>query len=279
MLPFWIASDRKRIEDATQWVEQRKDLLAAPLVGAEPPARNPGYPQAVRGVLLQSIWGGRTGQMQCLQRSPQKFSFGLSVSGKNIANPAAADPNNLTFQIKVYGVKADDTLQELFTTTTLGIESTADQLKTALILAAQGVGLPVKRTDVQVQLGNPSPSSPFVSYPEIDGDDVQLEVDKTTDPTETYIGMWTVSFSGTITTQFKGLTPELVPITNYVLTDVSAYPMQDSLSDRIIIVSDIYGRSRSYPWKVGSVVACIYFPDIGFGIIGSAYHDMSEVST
>lgn len=281
MLPFWDRESRDRINAATLWTEQWKGQLTST---AQPPQQInvPAYPQPIRGILLQNIWGGRKGQVQCLTLSPQKYSFGIAVSGLNVANPNVASPAVVTFKIKVYGLRFDDTFQELFTTGTIGLESTAEQVGTALILAAQGVSLPVGRTDVQVHLGNPFPSSPFTPYPaagppQNDPVDSQPEIDKATDPTETYTGAWTVGFSGTITSQFAGLVAEIVPVASHILTDVTCYPMTESLTDRIIVATDVFGRPQSYPWKVGSKVVCLYFPDIGFGIIGSNYHDMSEV--
>jgi hypothetical protein len=273
MFPIWDADSRQRIKEATLWVEQWKGTLIGSQQEDAPP-RNPGFPHAVRGVLLQDIWGGQVGKMQCLQFSPQRYSFMLSVVGKNIANPVVASPAVATFKIKVFGVKFDDSLQELFTTTDLGVEAVSDAVNTALVLGAQGVNLPVKRTDVQVQLGNPGIDLPFVSFPRAE----QNEVDKTVDPPETYTGTWFCTFSGAITNQFKGLTAEIVPVQSYILTSVVPYPVLESLSDRIISVRDIYYRPQSYPWKVGSIAAAIYFPDSGFGLIGSNFHDMAETA-
>lgn len=272
MFPIWDADSRQRIKEATLWVEQWKGTLISP-PETEVQGRNPGFPHAVRGVLLQDIWGGQVGKMQCLQFSPQRYSFMLSVVGKNIANPATGSAAVSTFKIKVFGVKFDDSLQELFTTTELGVESVSSVVNTALVLGAQGVSLPVKRTDVQVQLGNPSLELPFVEYPRA----TQGEIDKTVDPSETYTGTWFCTFSGAITNQFKGLTAEIVPVQNYILTSVVPYPILEILSERIISVRDIYYRPQSYPWKVGSIAAAIYFPDSGFGLIGSNFHDMAPV--
>lgn len=269
MIPTYTAKARQRINQGILWVEQFRNQLIAP-----PPESqlvlDPGWPPPCRGYLLQNIWGGGSGMMQCVERRADLFSFIVILNGVNVANSASETGyQDITFRLKVVGVATDDSLVDLYTTTLLHGESYPSLVQTALILGAQDVGLPVGRTNVQVTLGNPLAISGLIDRSD------QTEIDKTTDPPEVYIGVWHCTFSGPITRQYKAITCTVENINTHVLADVVSYPTSDVLTDRIIPVHDLDERTADYPWKVGSKAKCIYFPDVGYGIIGSSFHNMT----
>lgn len=268
-IPVYDLRSRQRINDGIIWTENQRGLVHGE---PHPAHHNQQVAPQIRGYLLQNVYGNGSGAMQLAYRSASKFASSLSIIGTNYVESSQ-------FKLKLSGVPVSGTspaFVELFTTQAIDVDSTSEELKTKLLLAAQSMSLPVQRNDITVSLGNPMSSTDFVIpidqdlAPEIVLSDIE-------DP-KAYIGVWLIEFSGVLTQQYSILTIEVVQDTTAFMRGLSAIvsrPVVDLPGETISIVFDVMNRPIDYPWMAGSLCGAVNYADLGYGIIWSDFRNQT----
>lgn len=96
--------------------------------------------------------------------------------------------------------------------------------------------------------------------------------------TSSYAGIWIIQMSGVLAKQYSSLNFQVFQDANVYLRGLSTMvtqPTKDLVGDKPQIVSDIHNRPIDYPWAVGSMVACMFFLDIGYGIVSSDFRSQT----
>ena len=266
-LPFYDYESRRRIEAGIVWTETQRGLTSAEPLPAHPDQQ---VLRPIRGYLLQNVYGNGTGAMQLAYRSQSKYASLLAIIGTNFVA-------NSQFKLLVSGTSTSGSPSggELFTTQAIDVESTADELKTKLLLAAQAASLPVNGNDISVSLGNPMSSANLIIPPE--GPPPEITVSPPDDP-KSYVGVWLINFTGALARQYSEITVEVVQDTSAFmrgLSTVISRPVVDLPGTVIKPVFDVMNRPIDYPWMAGSLCGAINYPDLGYGIIWSDFRNQT----
>lgn len=266
-IPIYDSESRNRINAGIIWTEAQRGL-----VHGEPTPEHPNQQLAppIRGYLMQNVYGNGSGAMQLAYRSESPYASSLSIVGRNYVESSQ-------FKLKLSGVPVSGTtpvLTELFITQPINVDSTADDLKTKLLLAAGTASLPVRRTDISVSLGNPMSSTEFV-LPLDPNSTPEIVLSDTEDP-KAYVGVWLIDFAGALTQQYSSLKIDVVQDTTAFMRGLSAIVSKqivDLPGETIQIVFDVMNRPIDYPWVAGSLCGAISYRDLGYGIMWSDFRN------
>lgn len=211
------------------------------------------------------------GVAELIARIPDIYAFRVDIVGQNPTEQSA-------FKLLVSGTDSLGASTELFETAPIPSVSTADEIRTILLTAALGMSLPIKRTDIEVRLGNPvSVINPVLLTPA----SLQPELDVSDpDNIESYVGSWYIRFTGALTTNYSSITAEVVQDTSAFMRGVSAVvtqPTTDMPSGETTIFHDVINRPYNFPWRIGTTCIATYFIGIGMGIIGSDFRNLESV--
>lgn len=257
-------SQQDRLARVMAWAELQMNGLGEDQASLNQRNLNP-----IRGFLLQNIYGGGAGVMRLAYRTQQLNATQVDIVGVNFVA-------NSKFKLKIIGTPksgANPTSGILCTTAPIKVDSTASDIASALLLAAQGQNLAVTRNDFQVALGNPASEPDLIQL-----ENEQAELDFTVSPPETYTGSWIISITGTLTKLYKELKIEPLEDTNAFMLGqsiITSRPIIDVPGTTNKVVFDLFNRPKEYPWKVGTLCVAIPFMDLGYGIIGSDFRDQT----
>lgn len=253
MLVSATQSQISRYDSSTRWTEQYKDRVKALLEGT--PA-GPSFQQnrPIRGILLQDVYGGQDGLMSVIARDGNSQAYLISIVGINTyPNPTPLVPLN-PFQLQLSGT-LDGTTSVICTTAPISSVSTATDVQSAIIASSR------LAITVSVGLGNPYFDPRLFIY----GNVVAPQADG--DYPASYLGMWYIKFDDNL--GFDSLSLAIVNQTATTLSNVVCTPILDLLSPGVEQVTDGAYRTSAYPWQAGSIVTCLDYSDIGYGIISS----------
>ena len=262
MIPSYSQEDRKRIGSVVRWAERQQGSFHSPM----PSLPNQQSGLAIRGYLLQNIYGNGSGIMALAYRSESSSSFQVSIVGTNYVPESK-------FKLAVSGTLASDPLSQpadLFTTQPILAASSSGVMQQALLLAAQGQNLPVTSSDISIQLGNP------LSVPElIFLDPLQPDVVL---PDLSYVGSWIITFGGALTRIYDTLYLSVLQDTAaymHGLSGVVSRQVVDIPGTTRLPVFDVQNRPVDYPWVAGSLCGAVWYPDLGYGITWSDFREQS----
>lgn len=266
MIPLYNKDARSRIHHAVTWVEAYGHILVGTHDTQESQTK---FRMPCRGILLQDVYGGGSGVAELVFKTAEKFSFTVSIIGRNPIPDSA-------FKLKVWGITKAGTTAELFTSGAIPALSTKEDMAYHLYVAAQNAGLPVNTSSFRISTGNP------MSLPEaIITADTQPELDKT-DLTDvsSYVGQWTITVGEPLRNNYSDIYAEVVQDNSAFMRGLSTVVTrrtQDLPSGEFEIFIDVHNRPKDYPWRTGSLCSAIYFMDIGMGIVSSSFNEITPV--
>lgn len=254
MLVSATSSQINRYDASTRWTEQYKDRVKALL---ESTPNGPTFQQnrPIRGILLQDVYGGQDGLMSVIARDGGTQAYLISIVGINTyPNPTPLIPLN-PFQLQLSGTDADGVTSIICTTAPISSVSTASDVQSAIVASSRLTIV------VSVGLGNPYFDPRLFQY----GNVVAPQADG--DYPASYLGMWYIKFDDNL--GFDSLSLAVVNQTATTLSNIVCIPILDLLSPGVEQVTDTSYRTKDYPWQAGSIVTCLDYSDIGYGIISS----------
>lgn len=265
----------QRVETSVRFTEEYTDRFKALLNNL--PRSSPGkVVTAVRGILLQNVYGGNDGLMLPIYRQAPRDENGLLYRPKNFMIQIVGENNSVipdnTFKLKLSGATRDpDTgntsFTEIGTTTALSMNSTASDVLDALVLLLQ-INPAFGYVNISVAVGNPYFDFDLVSY----GDD---NIDSEDGLGKSYPGLWYVSFDPRLLPQYDYLVLDAGAVTVTSLTSVIVTPTYELVATETTVVTDVYNRTKDYPWQIGTIVSCLDYADVGYGIVASSYRNFS----
>lgn len=268
-----------RITDSVIFVETYKDRLQR-LIGTSPgvlPANKSVQP--IRAILLQDCYGNQDALAVEISRNGRDFCTIISLVGAY----ATADKTS-TFKLQLFGVVTDR-----FGQTTRTLIGTSDVINVLsgpndlyAPLAMIDPSNPITPQNTWITLGNPYVDDKLIQYGNVA--EAFTSVDPVTSepiyhPNSSPIAMWAIQMDQTMySPNFYRL--ELLPFLDNTtrligVLGITAAISPDLISPETTVVTDIYGRTQQYPWQAGTIVTCLDYADIGYGIIGNAPRNLN----
>lgn len=250
------ADDLSRIADSVHFTEAYKDRVMG-LLGQRPTDNIRRSNMPVRGILLQNVYGGQDGLISLLGRDQSVKAWLVSLVGVNTF-PITANQ----FQLQLTGIMYDPdtgapTPTVIGTSDVINCCSTAATLQTAMM----SVSRLWTGESLSVGLGNPYLDVDLQVY----GDVVAPVLDS--DLPASYTGSWFIQIDDLLGYQDLQLT--VVNQTISSLTNVIVYPIFDIISAATEVATDCSYRTQDYPWQVGTIVTCVDYADVGYGILSA----------
>ena len=263
-------SDVGRIITSVHFTEQYMERVKS-LFGEQPAGeRQKPPPQPIRGVLLQDVYDGQDGLMQLIGRDEGDSSFFIQIVGQNLK-----DTTN-TFKLQLTGVLIAEDGTETQTVISLSAPLSCTISSFDLAVAIKGLSRVLTADNVSVGLGNPTYDEDLQVY-----GSVVDRVVKPYSPPASYVGAWFVDIDATpFFPAYDYLLLDAVQdsdTTMNSLTAVVCTRVKDLLTPETELVTDVHNRTQAYPWQAGSIVVCMDFADIGYGIVSSTSRNMEIV--
>jgi hypothetical protein len=258
---------RERIATSVKFTEEYKDRVKGLLADSAQPTRPTLFPQPVRGILLQDVWGGQDGAMQLIGRDGTNKAFIVEIVGKNY------NPTENTFQLQLSGQKYVPNSSVLSDPVVIGTSNKINcvasnfEVMDALFAIAPKV---LNCTNVFVGLGNPIYARELEVYGKVKPATERL-------PQSYLLGLWHIFIPAACFADFAVLTLATVKPSITGLTQVRTRSCLDLLSPEITVVTDMDYRTEAYPWQAGTIATCLDFSDIGYGIIRSTSRNLEIV--
>lgn len=266
--PLVPRSELVRMGKALTWVEQQMGAHREPI----PQKPNQLSNLAIRGYLLQNIYGGGSGVMALAYRTESRNATQISIVGTNYVA-------NSSFRLQLSGTpSATDSnpspeSSTLFLTAPIPVNASAGDVGNALLVAAQAARKPVLAQDIVVSLGNPaSIPDAVVDYPK------QPDIVVTANDIQSYIGSWVVTINGTLLTMYDTLTFDIIQDSSAYMRGLSGLVQRkvvDLPGETRQIVFDVQNRPVDYPWVAGSLCGAIWYADLGYGIQWSDFREQT----
>lgn len=250
-----------RIDKSVKWTEEYalrmqallNDEPEVPVLKSQPP---------VRAILLQNVYGGQDGLAALIGRDNITYGFLIELVGVNTHISAN------TFRLQLTGFHDTPESSEVIgITPPINCVATQEDMQEAL-LAIDDTLTP---DDMVIGLGNPYYDNDLIVY----GDVVPAETED--DIIASFVGSWYISFEPTHYEEYDSLSLDVVfdeTTTITGLTKVTSRLSYDLLSPETTVVTDMHYRDATYPWRVGTIVLCQDYDDIGYGIVSGSFRNM-----
>jgi hypothetical protein len=245
------AKSGDRITTSVKWTETYKDRVQT-LLGsgaAYSPTRSN---SAIRAILLQDCWGGKKALALPVGRNPGSTQgFVISVLGNN------EETSKNTFKLQVLDgdkvISTSNIIPQISTNTEMAKLFTAG--------TSRAIG-------PEIYLGNPFDDEELIEYGDVKVKD---------NIKSTLLGLWYVYIDKSVADSTLNMQVFLDEETNLTgLTAISCEKTEEILYSEITFVTDIDYRPETYCWKKGTIVTCLPFDDIGYGIIRGSSRDMNS---
>lgn len=271
-------SEINRIGKVVIWGE--KEMVEG---SGQVPPPNQNRLSPFRGYLLQNVYSNNSGLILPVSRVDNSNAAIVRIVGTNYvvnsqftiqlwatANATAAQPNPVS--------------KQLLETAPINANSDAPTVQQALLLAAQLAGLTVSQNDFSVYIGNPYSSNHFTYLvpgtlqPEIVlPSTVATPTTNTTQVPQSFVGAWVINVAGSgILGNYSSIIWKIgqTGIVNMKgASTVVIQPTNDIPGEVYQTAFDVMNRPSDYPWVAGSLVVCLPFPDLGWGIITSDFRN------
>lgn len=264
-----------RITDSVQFTESYQDRIKR-LIGVTPqPSQGQKFNQPIRAILLQDCYGGQDALAVEISRNDKDTCTLVSLVGDF---GAASTANTFKLQLFATNILYGEPAPQ---PTLIGTSGLINALSGPNDLYA-----PLSKIDSQldssntwITLGNPYSDDNLVPY----GNVVPASADENNviTPAKSYISMWAIQIDPTV---YGGAFTNLVlqPFIDSEcrlsgLLGVTSQASIDLCSPETTVVSDIYYRTQQFPWQAGTIVTCLDFGDIGYGIIGNAPRNYNAI--
>lgn len=244
----------ERIVTSVKFTEEWGQRLKGNL-GTDPGSPSYRLPGPIRGILLQDVYNNQSGLMQIVGRDGVTFGFMIEILGIN-----QFPQTNNKFRLRLKGIS--DTPSG---TTVIGESVPISMLNTSATIQAGILSLSrlLSPENVIISLGNPVYDNDLQLYSPV------VPPQLVTDIAASYVGSWYVEFQADVF-PFDDLLLEVFfdqTATTTGLTNMRVYKTLDTVTAETEIVTDCHNRSSAYPWQAGTMVMCLNFPDIGYGIL------------
>lgn len=274
MLISMTEAQLKRTDGAVKWVETYRDRLMA-LLDAKPPSDSleAKTQPPIRCLLLQDCYNGSDALACPLGRDGINYGFMITVLGDNQLQTSNS------FKIRLYGTKLSDapiTSGDIVTIGTSGVISVISQ-PSDWLAPLQKITPQLDFTTFILNFGNPYYSEDLVLPFLGQQSDVSLPSSANPLPS-TMLGTWFLRIDPNLFPQYGDLNIDIILDNDTSLIGLTALGVEkiyDLVGTDLTVVTDTMYRTASYPWQKGTIVQCIDFMDIGYGIIGGQTRSMN----
>ncbi len=269
------AKDIARMSSSIKWTEDYRERINQ-ILDQSPLAQSVAkLAPPVRAILLQDCFEGKDAMALVVGRDNVTYGFYVELIGQNFI------PTTNKFKLKILGqppTPANNLTPEpveLGTTGLIKASATADDMWQALSL----IDTRLNRDNLVVMIGNPFSHDDLFA----NGGAV-VEPQTTNEPfTERNFptGVWFIYIETPAFREFVDMSIEIVvDEESHIggLTNITIKKSFDLPSPEMTPVKDIDCRSEDFPWQAGTIVTCLDFADVGYGIIRSTARNM-QVST
>lgn len=263
---------------AVSFIREHGSQILALLNQTQAPVNFPGLRPPIVAALLQPVSMGDEAQALVLQKATVQNAFRIDMYGYFQANNSFKFRlKGFTYEITANGLIRPETQQELFYTAPIVAKTaTAEVLKQAMIATGR-----ITDADVDVTIGN------LVISPALANNQAMLYMlaevsppDRPTSEVFSFAGCWylafqnKLAFGGSGQLGYKGMALQILteagqPIQSSALQALISTATKLVPGNSIERVMDIHQTSNTGPLTGGTVVTCIDFPGIGYGIISA----------
>ena len=263
-----------RIGDSVKWTEQYAERVEGLLQAAPAPHPPAKAVPAIRCLLLQDCYDGEDALALPVGRDKNPVNaFMVSVIGDN----SFSSDNSFKLQLSgtagatysPYGIQLTPP-----TYTVIGLSGVIPVVSKAIDLYA-----PLNKIDPQI---NYNTCSVILGNPYIDDDLIQnsqgVYTDQDSQRPAVLLGLWFIEFDAYLYQNYQNLQLSVVIDADcqmFGLTNILVEPGIDVPGVQTTLVTDLFYRPATYAWSAGTVVTCIDFLDIGYGIIGGSTRSLN----